>query len=181
MCCECLPCPKPPSGIAGIRGGDSSQRWFRDHLQYHGERLAFDHVYGFEGDRARMDSTAPDAEFPASFMERLTYTHAFVGTKDNAAASPPVVDLVAFLQAHARVEDFVMLKVDIEGAEYELLDALTERGAWPLVDEFMVELHYAHPAMKPWGWAADGAITLERAHHMLTALRRHGVRAHYWP
>jgi hypothetical protein len=42
--------------------------------------------------------------------------------------------------------------MDVEGSEWELIDFLRERGVWPLIDEFFVEIHFAHPLMRGYGW-----------------------------
>jgi hypothetical protein len=45
-------------------------------------------------------------------------------------------------------DDFVVLKMDIEGMEYPVLKALlAEPRLSALIDELMVEMHYKHPEM----------------------------------
>jgi hypothetical protein len=45
-------------------------------------------------------------------------------------------------------DDFVVVKMDIEGMEYPLLKALlAEPRLSALIDELMVEMHYKHPEM----------------------------------
>lgn len=52
------------------------------------------------------------------------------------------VDWPAFLNATARPMDLVVVKMDIEGLEYRVLDQLEQRGLAHLVDELFVELHF---------------------------------------
>lgn len=61
---------------------------------------------------------------------------------DSVAINATTVDVVALLEAHARPADFVTLRMDIEGAEYEVLRRLVVSGAaCALVDELLVETH----------------------------------------
>lgn len=53
----------------------------------------------------------------------------------------PAIDFAAWLQEHAAPEDHVTVKMDIEGAEYAVLQHCFETGAIDLVDELLVEFH----------------------------------------
>jgi hypothetical protein len=39
-------------------------------------------------------------------------------------------------------EDYIVLKVDIEGAEYEVLEKMFEDGSIEYIDELYIEWHY---------------------------------------
>ena len=51
------------------------------------------------------------------------------------------IDLAAWLTARFCTADFVFLKVDVEGAEFELLHHLVRTGAANLIDQLAVEWH----------------------------------------
>ena len=54
------------------------------------------------------------------------------------------------------------------------------RALLPLIDEFFIEVHFAHASMSVHGW--DGfRTTREEARALLADLRRDGVYAHSWP
>lgn len=53
----------------------------------------------------------------------------------------PVINLSRFLRESVRPEDDVTLKVDIEGAEYDLLEKLLDDGTISLVDKLYCEWH----------------------------------------
>jgi hypothetical protein len=65
---------------------------------------------------------------------------------ENGARWVPAVDLAAWLRARYTPADFVVLKMDIEGGEWEVLAHLIETGATALVDELMLECHRPDPA-----------------------------------
>ncbi|KAF0240211.1 MAG: methyltransferase FkbM [Planctomycetota bacterium] len=71
--------------------------------------------------------------------------HSTMATKTNVDTrsfeTVPVVDLSRFLREHAKPEDEVVLKVDIEGGEYDLLEKLLADGAIDLVDKLYCEWH----------------------------------------
>lgn len=55
--------------------------------------------------------------------------------------SAPVVDFVSWLTANFRQEDYVIVKMDIEGAEFEVLMTLLNSGFGCLVDVLAWECH----------------------------------------
>merc|ERR1712194_81991 len=48
-----------------------------------------------------------------------------------------------FLQMHVRENDFVVVKMDIEGSEYNILPSLISSGSLGLIDELFLEAHYS--------------------------------------
>jgi FkbM family methyltransferase len=54
----------------------------------------------------------------------------------------PCIDLAKWLLENFGAEDYVVLKLDIEGAEYEVLDRLIETGAISRIRELYVEFHW---------------------------------------
>jgi len=54
----------------------------------------------------------------------------------------PIHDLVREIMNNYRVQDYVVVKMDIEGIEYDLLMELLLRGAFPFIDELYVEFHW---------------------------------------
>ena len=55
--------------------------------------------------------------------------------------SVPSVDLAGFLIRRFHVDDFVVLKLDVEGAEYAIIPHLIASGAVNLIDEMFFEGH----------------------------------------
>lgn len=51
------------------------------------------------------------------------------------------IDFLAWLQKHVQPADYVVCKMDVEGAEFELVPALIASGAAPLIDELFIECH----------------------------------------
>jgi len=54
----------------------------------------------------------------------------------------PCLDLAAFVGRHFSSEDYLVLKLDIEGAEYEVLDHLMGQGMLSWFRELYVEYHW---------------------------------------
>jgi hypothetical protein len=74
----------------------------------------------------------------------------------------------------------------VEGYEYEIVETLLRDGSVALIDEIMLEVHYAHPEMKAWfKWCRTPQFwckySLENATSMYQSLRDAGVYAHTWP
>lgn len=55
--------------------------------------------------------------------------------------SVPVVNVVSWLVSHFTSEDYVVVKMDIEGAEFSILSALLDGGHGCLIDVLAIECH----------------------------------------
>ncbi len=68
-------------------------------------------------------------------------------------------------------EDYIILKMDIEGAEYEVLERMIENETMDYISELLIEFHYK----------MNENITRERHSRLLKALRGHkGLKIIYW-
>eukprot|EP01001_Neometanema_parovale_P007511 NODE_3810_length_1159_cov_102.952703_g3623_i0.p1 GENE.NODE_3810_length_1159_cov_102.952703_g3623_i0~~NODE_3810_length_1159_cov_102.952703_g3623_i0.p1 ORF type:complete len:120 (+),score=2.82 NODE_3810_length_1159_cov_102.952703_g3623_i0:761-1120(+) len=88
----------------------------------------------------------------------------------------PSVDIARYLQENFQLNDFVVCKMDIEGAEYSVIPRLLQTDAVRLVDELFLECHYWELSMLP-------TVRTRQWHHchaMLRRLRQRGVYAHEW-
>eukprot|EP00756_Hemistasia_phaeocysticola_P005596 Hpha_TRINITY_DN13413_c0_g2::TRINITY_DN13413_c0_g2_i1::g.131184::m.131184 len=98
----------------------------------------------------------------------------------------PAVDFASWLIERVKPEDFVVVKMDIENAEFRVMDKLFETGAMELIDEVFIECHgeLTKRAYKMAGiyynWAPPAWVRSEACHHLETKLRRHGVFLHEW-
>jgi FkbM family methyltransferase len=74
-------------------------------------------------------------------------------------------------------EDFVVLKLDVEGGEWLILKHMAERDMFRLVDEIFLECHSVD-----WNprWGTVDGTTLADCHNMFDALRGKGVYIHEW-
>lgn len=59
----------------------------------------------------------------------------------------PCIDLAGYIQEEFTSEDYLILKMDIEGAEYEVLERLIEEGLLTWFNEMYIEYHW-------WGTAS---------------------------
>ena len=53
----------------------------------------------------------------------------------------PTIDLALFIRTNFRLRDYVILKLDVEGSEYEILDKLLTSGVYRFVDKLFIEFH----------------------------------------
>ena len=51
------------------------------------------------------------------------------------------IDFSKFLSENATSDDFVVVKMDIEGAEFDVLPSLIENGTYKLINDFYCEFH----------------------------------------
>ena len=120
-----------------------------------------------------------------SFGLRKSASHVVANASDNARSifgaddrkikesyDVPAIDLGIFLAEHTTPDDFVLVKMDIEGAEFAVVPHLISSGAACLIDEMYLECHSGSDIAK--GRSYDDCIT------MLVALRGMGVATHLW-
>ncbi|KAL3701230.1 hypothetical protein R1sor_019252 [Riccia sorocarpa] len=146
----------------GANGFHTSIAWFATRYP-----VDFTEVYGFE--------TAPNLlRLPAGWDEESNWMdrgiHGWRKIKSRAG----------FIKHELKLqpEDAVIVKIDIEGAEWPILYDWVKDPEMPkIIDELFVELHYFHPDNN-WGsvrqWSRDDAT------RMLAELRLKGFYAHYW-
>lgn len=56
----------------------------------------------------------------------------------------PCVDISSWIKNSFSAEDYIILKLDIEGAEYSVLEKMYEDGTLSMVNELWGEWHYGH-------------------------------------
>ena len=82
------------------------------------------------------------------------------------------------MASRLRPEDFVVVKMDVEGAEYELVPYLLRTGVLDLVDEFFVEVHTEiNTCCRP---PHNAGRKFEDAMRLVARLRAASVYAHPW-
>ena len=86
------------------------------------------------------------------------------------------IDFADFLQRRFKESDFVTIKMDIEGAEYEVIPDLLNKNVTHLIDEFFVEVHTdINTCCKH---RTDRKYS--DARKLIKLLRKHGIYAHIW-
>jgi len=169
---------------------------------------AFDEFYVFEAvagfyklppahQLERLLSRYMSADRIASFSRRHFFFQAFIGARSESSTVPPTIGLSDFLRTALQLKpsDMVVLKLDVEGYEYDIVSTLLADGTHSLIDEMMCEVHYGHPKMTSmFNWCSGRArsgkpqprefwcnYTLADASEMYASLRDAGVYAHHWP
>lgn len=91
------------------------------------------------------------------------------------------LDIADFLQRNFAKEDYVVVKMDIEGGEFALVPHLIAAGVAPLIDEMFLEVHWQKRNSTVWnkkplaaGQSRASAIDL------VAKLRDANVYAHEW-
>lgn len=90
-------------------------------------------------------------------------------------------DFADWLKNTVTDKDFVVMKMDVEGTEFDLIPRLFETGAICLIDEIFLECHYNR-----WQRCCPGQRspkyekTYEQCLELFTSLRQNGVLVHQW-
>ena len=54
----------------------------------------------------------------------------------------PVIDLSAWIKSHLTIEDYVIFKLDVEGAEYDILRKMLKDGTFEWIDKYVALRSY---------------------------------------
>ncbi|CAN1142118.1 hypothetical protein LINPERPRIM_LOCUS25855 [Linum perenne] len=90
-------------------------------------------------------------------------------------------DFAQWLKRTVTEKDFVVMKMDVEGTEFDLIPRLFKTGAICLIDELFLECHYNR-----WQRCCPGQRspkyekTYEQCLDLFTSLRDSGVLVHQW-
>lgn len=131
----------------GLHDFGSSVCWMMQHYP-----AKFDLVYGFESEAIYhsdihtlasnitecIQGTAAESRGyrTQEVMDTFTFYHNFVGPEDNSNSSPPTRGLSNFIrEIGVKDNDFVVMKIDVEGWEYDLLERMMGDGTYKLIDE----------------------------------------------
>jgi FkbM family methyltransferase len=95
--------------------------------------------------------------------------------------SVPAFDFAEWLKQTVSEQDYVVMKMDVEGTEFDLIPRLFDTGAICLVDEVFLECHYNR-----WQKCCPGERspkyqnTYEECLELFSSLRESGVLVHQW-
>ncbi|KAK9290750.1 hypothetical protein L1049_008926 [Liquidambar formosana] len=90
-------------------------------------------------------------------------------------------DFANWLKNAVSERDFVVMKMDVEGTEFDLIPKLFETGAICLVDEIFLECHYNRwQRCCPGERSSKYQKTYDQCLELFTSLRQSGVLVHQW-
>mmetsp|Transcript_6124 Transcript_6124/g.9434 ORF Transcript_6124/g.9434 Transcript_6124/m.9434 type:complete len:312 (+) Transcript_6124:76-1011(+) len=101
-----------------------------------------------------------------------------VALKDNPKKNE--IDISKFLLEKVRINEpgtFVCVKMELEGAEWDIIPAWEQSGLIDHITELFVEIHYGDGGIEHWSKFSQKR---KDASEMLQRLRQRGVFAHYW-
>ena len=156
--------------------GGSSQRWFIEAYEQRG--ISFSRILAWEAQPT--PAAAVVGATPIRVLDRLSYYNVPVDPAPGAKANP-----LRVLKALGSVEDFIVLKIDIDAPSVEeslLVQILEDDELAALIDELYFE-HHVHlsPMRKWWSTGLSGTgCAVHDSYALFRALRARGIRAHSW-
>ncbi|KAK1312358.1 hypothetical protein QJS10_CPA07g01219 [Acorus calamus] len=102
-------------------------------------------------------------------------------SSDSTAAAIPGFDFAEWLRSTVSETDYVVMKMDVEGTEFDLIPRLFETGAICLIDELFLECHYNR-----WQRCCPGerSSKYEKMYwqclELFSSLRESGILVHQW-
>ncbi|XP_035658098.1 uncharacterized protein LOC118403482 [Branchiostoma floridae] len=83
----------------------------------------------------------------------------------------PMVDLSTWIQKNTALEDYVIFKLDVEGAEYPIVEKMIKEGTFKWIDKFYGEFH---------SWAAVPGWSRGRKQKLRDTMKTHGIKMLDW-
>jgi hypothetical protein len=146
--------------------------------------VTFDEIYAWErvpGLFVKPDIEAVAKEYGLTTSRAQSWLDSItLHTKTVQPVESDATDLNSFILEKVRPEDYCVVIIDVEGEEWNIIPILEQSGAIELIDEFMLEIHFAHPALVGYGWDKFAPHTAEQALEMALRIRMKTV-FHYWP
>ena len=90
-------------------------------------------------------------------------------------------DFANWLKKTVSKNDFVVMKMDVEGTEFDLIPKLFETGAICLIDEIFLECHYNRwQRCCPGQRSSKYEKTYDQCLELFNSLRQRGILVHQW-
>eukprot|EP00246_Nothoceros_aenigmaticus_P009798 TRINITY_DN2567_c0_g2_i1.p2 TRINITY_DN2567_c0_g2~~TRINITY_DN2567_c0_g2_i1.p2 ORF type:complete len:352 (-),score=51.82 TRINITY_DN2567_c0_g2_i1:346-1401(-) len=144
--------------------------------------VPFDERSNFEAPNTRALRLKKRAQFPQWMLDRVRVYYNFVSDQDDESSA--AVNITRFIKEELKLkaEDTVVVKMDIEGAEWAILKRwMNDPEMVAIVDELFVEIHYDDKSMWDFHWRRFTPKTRIDAKKLLAELRWKGIYAHFWP
>jgi hypothetical protein len=163
---------------SGPGPGGGGQEWFVD--TYGRRGVAFDRVLAWEGKVYDPRAVLDRATKPA--YDALSFYNVPIETDPDSLHNP-----LRVLRSVARVDDFVVFKLDVDNSSVEeaiVNQLLSKPALLALVDELFWEHHVTRSPMQHKGWGQHVGRhtnqTLASSYSLFLRLRALGIRAHSW-
>jgi FkbM family methyltransferase len=82
----------------------------------------------------------------------------------------PCIDFSKWMKERFTADDYIILKLDIEGSEYEVLDKMFAEGTFDLIDKLYIE----------WHWLQRRTISDERHLATVAEVEGRGIKNLFW-
>lgn len=157
--------------------GGPSQSWFHDAYKKHG--ILFDRMLLWEA------RPTPPTDIFKDLPKHVWHSYQYFNMPASADESDPSSPL-NILKTIAQVDDFVVLKLDIDTPHVEsriVTSILNDKVLQSLIDEFYYEYHVDFQPMNLIWYSnvkAPTADTLQDAYALFYRFREIGIRAHSW-
>ena len=100
------------------------------------------------------------------------------GRTTSTESTRPTIDIADFISRTVKPDDYLVVKMDIEGAEYQVVPHLLRSTALGLIDEIFIEVHTeVNRCCTP---PNDAGRHWEDAMRLVRDLRGAGLYAHMW-
>jgi len=92
------------------------------------------------------------------------------------------IDFSKFIKDNFKLLDYMIVKMDIEGAEYKVIERMLEKGTFEYIDEFYVEFHGAKiKDLYPYFGEVKERTRFAARHHLIQEIDKFDVKWDVYP
>lgn len=196
----------------GSQNFETSTKWFKDNYK-HMKNFNEWEIYCFECDKSKIGDTYKKYSNITVYNKAVYNYNGFIDIMgmgkmcrvllDNTTESTTKIEcinFIEFIKNNFSIDDFILIKCDIEGSEFSILPDIIENSEY--VKEMFIEFHYnrwMNPgSMKKNSWINAGKPRIFNIKHkkfrhphfkhtfnecieLIKKLRQKNIYAHWWP
>jgi len=92
------------------------------------------------------------------------------------------IDFSKFIKDNFKLSEYIIVKMDIEGAEYKVIEKMLEKGTFEYIDEFYVEFHGAKiKDLYPYFDEIKERTGFAAKHHLIQEIDKFDVKWDVYP
>ena len=92
------------------------------------------------------------------------------------------IDFSKFIKDNFKLSEYIIVKMDIEGAEYKVIEKMLEKGTFEYIDEFYVEFHGAKiKDLYPYFDEIKERTGFDAKHHLIQEIDKFDVKWDVYP
>jgi FkbM family methyltransferase len=115
-------------------------------------------------------------------LSSTLYKHKIDNAGQGTRTTSSCIDFSKFIKDNFKLSDYIIVKMDIEGAEYKVIEKMLEKGTFEYIDEFYIEFHGSKiKDLYPYYDEIKERTGLDAKHHLMQEIDKFDVKWDIYP